>query len=109
MPGTYPAADRTIAIDFGDDGPLGPFSAELSFTGDLTVTFLVTRGALLGKTETLPCTAQEVTDGVWLVTWQEGGNLSVIQVQDFNHGRLMSANVTDDHQLVHVNGTLALV
>lgn len=109
MPGVYPALDRTAAIDFGDDGPLGPFSAELTFSGtDQTVTYLVTRGSLLGKTETIPFTAQEVSDGVWLVTWQEGGNLTVIQVQNFGAERLLSANVTEDHQLAHINGTIRL-
>ena len=110
MPGSYPALDRTAAIDFGDDGPLGPFSAELTFSwADRTVTFLVTRGALLGVTGTAPFTAQEVADGVWLATWQEPGNLTVIQVQNFNSGLLLCANVNGAHELAHINGSICLI
>lgn len=106
---TYPALDRTAAIDFGDDGPLGPFSAELTFrSSDQTVTFLVTRGSLTGVTGTVPFTAQEVAEGVWLATWQEPGDLTVVQVHNFNTGLLLSANVDGEHQLAHINGTIRL-
>lgn len=109
MTSIYPALDRTAAIDFGDDGPLGPFSAELTFrSSDETVTFLVTRGSLTGVTGTVPFSAQQVTDGVWLATWQEPGNLTVIQVHDFNTGRLLSANVNGQHELAHINGSIRL-
>lgn len=109
MTGTYPALDRTAAIDFGDDGPLGPFSAELTFSSaDGTVTFLVTRGSLTGVTGTVPFTAQKVAEGVWLATWQEPGDLTVLQVQNFNTGLLLSANVDGDHQLAHINGSIRL-
>lgn len=106
---TYPALDRTAAIDFGDDGPLGPFSAELTFrSSDQTVTFLVTRGSLTGVTGTVPFTAQEIAEGVWLATWQEPGDLTVVQVHNFNTGLLLSANVDGEHQLAHINGTIRL-
>lgn len=106
---TYPALDRTAAIDFGDDGPLGPFSAELTFrSADQTVTFLVTRGSLTGVTGTVPFTAQEIAEGVWLATWQEPGDLTVVQVHNFNTGLLLSANVDGEHQLAHINGTIRL-
>lgn len=109
MPGPYPALDRIAAIDFGDDGPLGPFSAELSFaSADQTVTFRVTRGSLLGVTGTVPFVAQQVADDVWLVTWQEPGDLSVVQVQNFSTGLLLSANVNAEHQLAHINGSIRL-
>jgi hypothetical protein len=106
---SYPALDRTAAIDFGDDGPLGPFSADLTFSqADGTVTYVVTRGSLLGNSGTVPFTAQEIAEGVWLVAWQEEGNLTVVQVQNFNSGLLRCANVTGDHELVYINGTIHL-
>ncbi len=109
MPGTYPALDRTAAIDFGDDGPLGPFSAELTFhSADQTVDFRVTRGSLVGIAGTVPFTAQEVADGIWLVTWQEPGNLSVTQVHNFNSGLLLTVNVNEAYELAHINGTIHL-
>lgn len=110
MPAHYPALDRTAIIDFGDDGPLGPFSAELTFrAADQTVTFLVTRGALVGVTGTVPFSAQEVADGVWLATWQEPGNLTVVQVQNFNTELLLSANVNEAHELAHIDGSIRLI
>lgn len=106
---SYPALDRTLTIDFGDDGPFGPFAADLTFSSaDGTVSFLVTRGALEGKAETLPFDAQNVVDGIWLVTWQEADLLTVVQVQDFVNGRVTSAVTTADQSFVKLNGTITL-
>ena len=105
----FPALDRSVVIDFGDDGPFGPFAAVLSFDGAAgTVTFVVTRGSLEGKTETLPFSADEIAEGIWLVTWQEVDLLTVVQVQDYNTGRLTSAVTTADQQFVQLNGTITL-
>jgi len=110
MPGVYPALDRTAEIDFGDDGPFGPFSAELSFSSaDQTVSFRVTRGALVGIAGVVPFTAQEAAEGIWLVTWQEPGNLSVAQVHNFNSGLLLTVNVNEAHEQAHINGTIRLI
>jgi hypothetical protein len=104
----YPALDRSVVIDFGEDGPFGPFAATLSFRGsDGTVSFLVTRGSLTGKAETLPFAAAEIAEGIWLVTWQEEDLLTVVQVQDFTTGRLTSAVTTADQQFVKLDGTIA--
>lgn len=107
MASEYPALGRSVVIDFGEDGPFGPFAATLSFDRDAgTVTFLVTRGSLEGKTETLPFSADEIAERIWLVTWQEVDLLTVVQVQDFNTGRLMSAVTTADQQFVQLNGSI---
>lgn len=105
----YPALDRTLTIDFGNDGPFGPFAADLAFSAaDQTVTFVVTRGSLLGKTETLPFHAQQVADEIWLVTWQEADLLTVVQVQDFANGRVTSAVTTAQQEFVLLNGSISL-
>jgi hypothetical protein len=97
-------------IDFGEDGPFGPFAATLAFdAASATVTFLVTRGSLEGKTETLPFSADEIAEGIWLVTWQEVDLLTVVQVQDFGTGRLTSAVTTADQQFVLLNGSITIV
>jgi len=108
--GSYPALDRTLVIDFGNDGPFGPFAADLAFSGaDGTITFVVTRGTLEGKTETLPFAATEVRDGIWLVTWQEEDLLTVVQVQDFVANTVTSAVTTADQHFLQLNGTIRLV
>lgn len=107
MPSTYPAVDRTLTIDFGYDGPFGPFAADLAFSAD-SLTFVVTRGGLLGKTETLPYVATEVRPGLWVVTWQEEDLLTVVQVQDFEAGTVTSAVTTADQQFVTLNGSISL-
>lgn len=107
MPHGFPGLNRQLVIDFGEDGPLGPFAAKLDFDAvQNTVTFLVTRGSMLGKTETLPFNASEITDGIWLVTWQEEDLLTVVQVQDFKVGRVLSAVTTADQQFVQLNGSV---
>lgn len=108
MPDLFPALDRKVVIDFGTDGPFGPFAAELQFSGDAgTVSFVVTRGSMLGKTETLPFQAQQLAEGIWLVTWQEADLLTVAQVQDFNLGKVTSAVTTADQQFELLNGRLS--
>lgn len=105
----FPGNGRTVIIDFGEDGPFGPFAAELNFNAaDQTVTFVVTRGSMLGKTETLPFSADEITAGIWLTTWQEADLLTVVQVQDFNSGRVMSAVTTADQQFVQLSGAISI-
>ena len=110
MTAIYPALDGAIVIDFDPDGPFGPLTADISFSSvDQTLTFTVTKGSLEGKIETLPFQATEVTDGIWMVTWQEVDLLSVVHVQDFNTGKLLSAVTTADQHFVFMSGTVTLV
>jgi hypothetical protein len=110
MSETFPAANKKAVIDFGYDGPFGPFAAELSFNeADSTVTFLVTRGSMLDKTETCSYEASMITEGIWLVMWREADGLTVVQIQDFNTGRVTSGVTTPDHQLVQINGAISLL
>jgi hypothetical protein len=110
MSETFPAQNRRAVIDFGDDGPFGPFAAELTFSeADGTVSFLVTRGSLLDKAETCDYSATKVADDIWLVTWREADGLTVVQVQDFAQGKVTSAVTTPDHQLLQLDGSLTLI
>jgi len=110
MSDVFPAANKKAVIDFGFDGPFGPFAAELSFNeAESTVTFLVTRGSMLDKTETCSYEASKITDGIWLVMWREADGLTVVQVQDFNLGKVTSGVTTPDHQLVQINGNISLL
>jgi hypothetical protein len=110
MSETFPAANKKAVIDFGYDGPFGPFAAELSFNeADSTVTFLVTRGSMLDKTETCSYEASMITEGIWLVMWREADGLTVVQIQDFNTGKVTSGVTTPDHQLVQINGAISLL
>jgi hypothetical protein len=55
------------------------------------------------------------TDGnnVWLhgnrILWREADGLTVVQIQDFNTGRVTSGVTTPDHQLVQINGAISLL
>lgn len=110
MSQTFPASNKKALIDFGYDGPFGPFAAELSFNeADSTVTFIVTRGSMLDKTETCSYQASMITEGIWLVMWREADGLTVVQIQDFNTGRVTSGVTTPDHQLVQINGLITLL
>jgi hypothetical protein len=109
MAAIYPALDGAIVIDFDPDGPFGALTADISFSSaDQTLTFSVTKGSLAGKVETLPFQAHEVTDGIWMVTWQETDLLTVVHVQDFNTGKLLSAVTTSDQHFVFMSGTVSL-
>lgn len=107
---TYPARGRAIEIDFGEDGPFGPFAAQLTFAADAdSLSFVVTRGSLEGKAETCDYRATRIGDGVWFVHWREADGLTVVQAQDFNRGTLSSAVTTPDHELVQLDGTLRIL
>lgn len=103
----YPALGRTMTIDFGTDGPFGPFAADLTFS-DTEVSFVVTKGSLSGKEETCDYKATHVRDGVWVVTWQEIDLLTVVQTQDFTTGALVSAVTTSDQALVQLDGSFSM-
>lgn len=104
----YPAIGRTMNIDFGTDGPFGPFAADLTYT-DTDVSFVVTKGALSGKAETCAYRATHVRDGIWLVIWQEVDLLTVVQAQDFSTGALVSAVTTADQALTQLDGSFTMV
>lgn len=107
---TYPARGRAIEIDFGEDGPFGPFAVELSFSdSDDALTFLVTRGSLLDKTGTCDYQAVQISEGAWMVSWREADGLTVVQVHDFAQGKVWAASTTPDHELIPMNGTLRLL
>jgi len=104
---TYPARGKKFEIDFGEDGPFGPFAADLSISDrDDTLTFLVTRGSLLDKSETCEFHATAVCDDIWMVSWREADGLTVVQVQDFAQGKVRSAVTTPENDLVYLEGTL---
>ena len=110
MSSTFPAANNKAEIDFGYDGPFGPFAAELTFSeADSTVSFVVTRGSMLNKTETCSYEASMIAEGIWLVLWREADGLTVVQVQDFNAGKVTSGVTTPDNQLFQLNGKIRLL
>ena len=107
---TYPALGEELFIDFGESGPFGPFAVKVSVaeTGS-TLTFHVTRGSLLDKSETCEYHAVEVAEDVWMVSWREADGLTVVQVQDFARGTLESAVTTTEHELFQFGGTLTVL
>lgn len=107
---TYPALGEEIFIDFGDSGPFGPFAVKVAVAeSGSALTFLVTRGSLLDKTETCEYHAVEITDDIWMVSWREADGLTVVQVQDFARGTLESVVTTIDHDLHQFGGTLKIL
>ncbi|WP_336659870.1 MoaF-related domain-containing protein [Leucobacter sp. USHLN153] len=106
----YPALGEEIFIDFGDSGPFGPFAVKIAVAEEGNrLTYLVTRGSLLDKTETCEYHAVPVADGVWMVSWREGDGLTVVQVQDFERGTLESVVTTPENELFQFGGTLEVL
>lgn len=97
----FPGAGMTYAVEF--EG----FRAEIVFHDEATLTFLVTHGAQLGQTETLPYRATGITDHVWIVVWQEPNGITVIQVEDFAAGRIISNSVFPDGRFAQRDGTFS--
>ena len=107
---TYPGLGQVVEIDFGNDGPFGPFAAELTFPKEgSSLSFLVKRGSLLNKAETCEYRAVHVDAAVWMVSWREADGLTVVQVQDFASGRLWSAVTNPQNELSYLDGTIRIL
>lgn len=107
---TYPALGEDIFIDFGDSGPFGPFAVQITVADSgKELTFLVTTGPLVDRSETCAYQAVQVADGVWMVSWREADGLTVVQVQDFARGTLESVVTTPDHELFQFGGTIKIL
>lgn len=61
---TLPSVGQTWLSDRGADTPLGHFTVEITINTADQVTFVVTGGAIAGRTETMPCTTTRIREGL---------------------------------------------
>lgn len=77
--GLYPGIGHHVLMDFS---PAAVFDVE--FKDNKTLTFTQTEGENKGYSDTMPFTAEEIADHVYMVHWQENAGIAVIHVQNWN-------------------------
>ena len=100
-----PSVGQTWLADLGPDTPLGHFTVEITFETPTTVSFLVTGGAIKGRTQTMDYTAAKVRDGLYVVRWTEpdSGDM-VTHIEDYQEGTCLASSVIGG-EFVQLNGT----
>lgn len=75
----YPGIGHHVIMDFS---PSAVFDVE--FKDNKTLTFTQTEGSNKGYADTMPFTAEEIADHVYMVHWQENAGIAVVHVQNWN-------------------------
>ncbi len=100
-----PSVGQTWFADFGPGTPLGHFTVEYTFETDTRMSFLVTGGAIKGRTETMDYTTTKARDGLYVVRWTEPeAGAHVTHIEDYTGGTCMASPVIGD-EFVQLHGT----
>lgn len=84
---------------------MGHFTVEITFETDTQVSFVVTGGAIKGRTATMDYTTTEVRDGLYIVRWTEqDGPDYVTHIEDYTNGTCMASSVIGGN-FVQLHGT----
>lgn len=102
---TLPSVGETWLSDLGPNTPLGHFTVEITFETATRVSFLVTGGAIKGRTETMDYTTTQIRDGLYVVRWTEPDSLDhVTHIEDYTNGTCMASSVIGG-EFVQLHGT----
>ena len=89
MAAGFPGAGHRYFVDFE------AFQVELDFASDTSLTYynLDKNGNKVGS-ETVTIKAEPITDGIFLVTWQESDKTTVVHIEDYNCQTIVT-NITE--------------
>ena len=104
-----PSVGQTWRVDFGDETAFGPFAADITFTSATQLSFVVTKGALKGATDTVTYTTTRIRPGLYMVRWHEPkSGAYVTHVEDYSRHTVVSSIVAGT-QFVQMDGSLIRV
>jgi hypothetical protein len=85
----FPAVGHRYFVDFQ------AFQVELDFTSETVLTYynLDKYGNRVGS-ETVTIKVEPITEGIFLVTWQESDKTTVVHVEDYNRHTIVT-NITE--------------
>lgn len=102
---TLPSVGQTWLADLGPDTPLGHFTVEITFDSPSSVSFLVTGGAIKGRTQAMDYTTVKLRDGLYVVRWTEPDSGDhVTHIEDYTEGTCMASSVIGG-EFVRLTGT----
>ncbi|WP_409364201.1 MoaF-related domain-containing protein [Burkholderia sp. Bp8989] len=78
----------------GPNTPLGHFTVEMTFESPTRVSFLVTRGAIKGRSQNMVYTSAKLRDGLYVVRWTEPDSHDfVTHIEDYTARVCMASSV----------------
>jgi hypothetical protein len=89
MASGFPGVGHRYFVDFV------AFQVELDFTSETSLTYynLDKDGNKVGS-ETVTIKVEPITDGIFLVTWQEPDKTTVVHIEDYNRHTIVT-NITE--------------
>ena len=89
MPSGFPGVGHRYFVDFD------AFQVELDFESEISLTYynLDKNGNKVGS-ETVTIKVEPITDGIFLVTWQESDKTTVVHIEDYNRQTIVT-NITE--------------
>ena len=88
MPNAFPGTGHKYLVDFQ------AFKVTLSFTSDTSLTYVVLNSdGSAGETETVVIKTENVAPDVYLVTWIQSDNTTVVHIEDYGRNTVIT-NIT---------------
>jgi molybdenum cofactor biosynthesis MoaF-like protein len=102
MASAFPAVGHRFRVDFV------AFKVELEFTSDTSLTYYNLDGDKIVGSETVTIKVEPITDQIFLVTWQESDNTTVVHVEKYDRNTIVT-NITSppDLKFDQYHGTFA--
>jgi hypothetical protein len=96
----FPAIGHKYLVDFV------AFRVQLYFTSDTSLTYynVNAAGAIVGS-ETVTIKVEPISDGIFLVTWQESDKTTVVHVEDYNSKTIVTNITNPDLTFDQFHGT----
>jgi hypothetical protein len=89
----FPAVGHKYFVDFV------AFRVELEFTSDTSLTYYnVDASGKITGSETVTIKVEPITDQIFLVTWQESDNTTVVHIEDYEKCTIVT-NITSPPNL----------
>lgn len=100
---TFPGNGNRYLVDFT------AFRVQLDFASDTSLTYAVLAAdGTPSQSETVAIKAEEIADGIYLVTWQEADKTVVVHVEDYNRQTIVTNITNPDLSFEQYHGTFVL-
>jgi len=104
MPETFPAVGHRYLVDFQ------AFRVELHFESMKSLTFAgVGQDGSRGDPSTVKITVEPIRDQMFLVTWQESDNTTVVHLEDYKEMTIITNITGSDGSFSKFRGKMTLI
>ena len=104
MPDKFPATGHRYLVDFQ------VFRVELNFESETSLTYTGVRpDGSHGESETVTITVEPIRDQLFLVTWQESDNTTVVHLEDYKNNTIITNITEPTGKFSKFHGTMTLL